>query len=514
MLMEMYARVQMPLACLLILSYTFYYYRSKKRLMTVTSRVFGVMAAAALVHVAASVIAECTMNSRDRVLPLANHIFQILCLASMTLVCVFLLLYLLLYVERGIGRRLTVAKLLLIGICEASLIGELLLPVTYVDSAYGTYAQGWKVQALYLTVAFVLVMLLVIVVRYWSVIRKEKSHVLLLSVIVFAAMAAAQLLLPWMQVTGLGVTLLVVGIMISAEDVHIYKSAATGLYNELGFREILQEVILAQRSYRIGVYVFLGRDEAMVHAMQSVRVRFSEKRDRVICAALADNVLAVVPMRRHGHTSQLPELPEADCGTGDVAYTLEEMEFTGNETAEDVLSRIRDFKNRYEENSLQRDELTGLLRRAPFVRQVEYMLKAGQELTFLMIDLDNFKYVNDIYGHSQGDEVLRSVGAALRDVLRSSDILCRMGGDEFGVVLAGLSNRDKVREIAGRLRTRIAAVQETMNHSTVVTMSIGARVSGGDEWVHTFQEIYAEADSALYRAKYLGKDRLTFAGDN
>lgn len=513
MLMSIYMQIRMPLACLLILSYSFFYYRTKKRLMTVTSRVFETMAVFALIHLLAAVVTEYTVNNRDLVSPLANHVWHIIFLISVNMVCVLLLFYLILYVERGTGQRKQASKLMLVGICEASVIGELLLPITYVDTPCGSYSLGWKAYALYLTALYVMAMLIVMVVRYHNVISREKSHVLLFSVGIFTVIAGIQILVPQLLLTHLGVTLVVLGIMGSAEDVHIYMSATTGLYNELGFREILQEVVLAERKYKIGIYVFLGRDEAMVQAMKSIQNRLSEKKDRVICAALADNVLAVVPMRWNGRITSMPELPEPDCSNGDTVYTLQIAEFTGTESVDAVFDYIRDFKNRYEENVLQRDELTGLLRRAPFVRQVEYMLKAGQELTFLMIDLDNFKYVNDLHGHSEGDKVLRAVGDAMQELLRSSDILCRMGGDEFGVVLSGLSNREKVREITGRLRSRISAAQETMGHRTEVTLSIGATASGGEERMRTFQEIYAEADSALYRAKYMGKDRLVFSGD-
>ena len=180
-------------------------------------------------------------------------------------------------------------------------------------------------------------------------------------------------------------------------------------------------------------------------------------------------------------------------------------------TVEDVLRSAREFRTRFEEDSLQRDELTGLLRRAAFIRQADFLLKAGHPFTFLMIDVDNFKQVNDQYGHSVGDELLAMVAQTLQQELRSTDVVCRMGGDEFGVLLQGLTEPSIITRITDQLRTWVGMIHLEDAPDFRVTLSIGAKISRSQDRSRSFRDIYSQADMALYRAKNAGKDRITIS---
>ena len=354
-----------------------------------------------------------------------------------------------------------------------------------------------------------MVMMLVTIIRYHKVLDWDKCYVLLCSVLIFVIIAGIQICMPHVLLTGLGVSLIVLGLAINAEDVHMYFSGDTGLYNEKGCREILQEAVLCGRPFRVGMYAFLGRDDAIREAMKGLRDALPEGKSRVICGTLADNLLVVIPMQVRGKTVELPELPVPDASE-DLTFTSEVLSFSGQDAVTEIINAAKDFKNRFEEDSLQRDELTGLLRRTAFIRQMEYMMKMGQSFAFLMTDLDNFKQVNDRFGHGAGDELLRKIAAALQGEVRTSDVVCRMGGDEFGILLSGLTTREAVSAVADRFLAAVSGIC-LPDGDTAVTLSIGARISRPTDRDRSFQAVYAKADAALYRAKYLGKNRITFA---
>lgn len=110
----------------------------------------------------------------------------------------------------------------------------------------------------------------------------------------------------------------------------------------------------------------------------------------------------------------------------------------------------------------------------------------------LIIDLDDFKHLNDTYGHSTGDDVLKVVARQLKHSVRSGDIVGRLGGDEFGVFIRDIHKAAEIREIAERLL-------QITDHPLKVTKSIGISIYPRDG--RTFRTLYERADQALYQAK-------------
>jgi diguanylate cyclase (GGDEF)-like protein len=153
------------------------------------------------------------------------------------------------------------------------------------------------------------------------------------------------------------------------------------------------------------------------------------------------------------------------------------------------------------------DPLTGLLNRFAFVQrlgELQHQIDQGADssLGFLVADIDHFKRINDEHGHPVGDAVLRDVAYAMRSELRAFDLIYRLGGEEFAILLPG-ADLGKTKEIAERLR---AAVARSNTGGVSVTMSFGAgAISGRDV---RLAQLYAEADAALYRAKRAGRNRV------
>ena len=153
------------------------------------------------------------------------------------------------------------------------------------------------------------------------------------------------------------------------------------------------------------------------------------------------------------------------------------------------------------------DPLTGLLNRSAFAQrliELQHQLDQGAEssLGFLIGDIDHFKRINDEHGHPVGDAVLRDVAYAMRAELRAFDLIYRLGGEEFAILLPG-ADLAKTHEIAERLRV---AVARSDTGGVSVTMSFGAgAVSGSDV---RLAQLYAQADAALYEAKRAGRNRV------
>lgn len=160
-----------------------------------------------------------------------------------------------------------------------------------------------------------------------------------------------------------------------------------------------------------------------------------------------------------------------------------------------------------------RDALTGALTRRAFDVGCERMLAdladARRAVAVLLVDVDDFKGVNDAHGHAAGDAVLRRLGAVAAACVRDSDLFGRVGGDEFCILLPGASVESALM-VAERLRGEFSAEPAGVGGETV-TVSVGvvrvpvAPAAGAD--------LLAAADRALYRAKAAGRDRIVVAGD-
>lgn len=155
------------------------------------------------------------------------------------------------------------------------------------------------------------------------------------------------------------------------------------------------------------------------------------------------------------------------------------------------------------------DSLTEALTRRAFKREAEQLIAAAlrhrHDLSCLVFDVDHFKAVNDSYGHAAGDEVLKMVAATCRANLRTSDLLGRLGGEEFAVVLSHIGADDAMRT-AEKLRAAIAArfVDGDFGRISVTASFGGSALSMVGRDIET---LLAQADAAMYRAKGDGRNR-------
>ena len=181
-----------------------------------------------------------------------------------------------------------------------------------------------------------------------------------------------------------------------------------------------------------------------------------------------------------------------------------------------VITRAKYIKESKElQDKAETDLLTDLLNKIATEKKIkEYLENEGKEKRSIMfvLDIDNFKKINDTMGHAFGDEVLSTLGRRIKSEFRINDIVGRTGGDEFVVFLKDLKDEDTMKREAERVATffKNFKVGEYVKYSA--TASIGAAIFPND--AKDFEALYKAADQALYKAKRRGKNQLAFYEDH
>jgi len=159
------------------------------------------------------------------------------------------------------------------------------------------------------------------------------------------------------------------------------------------------------------------------------------------------------------------------------------------------------------------DPLTGLHNRRYALAHLDRQLSAARAqktpISLLMLDLDRFKSINDRFGHAVGDAVLREVGTRLASAVRNIDLVARLGGEEFLVVMPGASEADAGR-VAERIRRDVRRAGSCLpkNAGQTITLSAGLAVAVPEDHFEA-EELIARADQALYASKQSGRDRVS-----
>ena len=158
-----------------------------------------------------------------------------------------------------------------------------------------------------------------------------------------------------------------------------------------------------------------------------------------------------------------------------------------------------------------RDALTGLANRRSFelalAREIDRVARSGEPALLLTLDIDHFKRVNDTHGHAAGDQVIRAVGRVLAETVRPMDLVARVGGEEFAIVLPNCPAAFGP-QVAERIRTRVARqpVEIAPGEHVSVTVSVGGAFA--PQWVRTTARLWMDrTDLQLYRAKSEGRNR-------
>ncbi len=200
---------------------------------------------------------------------------------------------------------------------------------------------------------------------------------------------------------------------------------------------------------------------------------------------------------------------------GSAVWVLENVTLLDGDTLEGTIIDITDRKHAQEQMEYQayHDSLTGLPNRLLFRDRISVALahakRAGRGAAVMFLDLDQFKLVNDTLGHTVGDRLLQAIGSRLVHCVRAEDTVARMGGDEFTILLADLSDRRAASPVAQKVLEAVRHPVHVDQHELYVTTSIGIAMypdDGGDA-----ETLLKNADRAMYRAKDLGRDNFQYA---
>jgi diguanylate cyclase (GGDEF)-like protein len=204
---------------------------------------------------------------------------------------------------------------------------------------------------------------------------------------------------------------------------------------------------------------------------------------------------------------------------GDNLYTG----LTFNRVSQLVFALLADHTGRAIENAhkfeqmarqARTDALTGLAHHGTLMEELchaaERALSTGQPLGFLMVDLDDFKQVNDSHGHLTGDALLAGVAIRMRSVLRASESPYRYGGEEFAVLLPG-ADREAALVVGERLRRAVSGQPFNVGSGAGLRVTCSVGVASMPEDGNTAKVLVAAADEALLRAKAQGKNKVVVA---
>jgi diguanylate cyclase (GGDEF)-like protein len=192
---------------------------------------------------------------------------------------------------------------------------------------------------------------------------------------------------------------------------------------------------------------------------------------------------------------------------GDGSFTKDAREAAEWITAQAAIALENAHLHQLVQEQAVTDELTGLANRRQFLDALEHELarsaRTGETTSLVLCDLDDFKLVNDRFGHPAGDEALRVVGRVLRETVRELDVPARLGGEEFAVVLPNTTLDGAVR-LAERIRVAIEQAAIVVGgHRIAVTVSLGVAAHAERE---TLEDLMQQADRCLYAAKEAGKN--------
>lgn len=212
----------------------------------------------------------------------------------------------------------------------------------------------------------------------------------------------------------------------------------------------------------------------------------------VLFTAVSNYLLVTKPLKTY-EADLLAERPFSDTG----CYELRGLGRAYNELLKKVNARTEHLRHEAET-----DALTNVLNRGSYDKILD---DQTGDYALVLIDVDHFKEINDEYGHEVGDEVLKRVASIIDHSFRSSDYVCRIGGDEFAVILpkATSANKDAIGAKVDYISKTVAEEAEGLPH---VTVSCGIAFSDGKPNAN----LYHDADKALYMSKHAGRDQYTF----
>lgn len=281
---------------------------------------------------------------------------------------------------------------------------------------------------------------------------------------------------------------------------------------------VLDRFLVDDEVYALPVIDAAGRPIALIDRATFIEF-FSRRFSRDVFGRRSIDELLAHPRYRHG----APLAVEENCTVEDAAQLIigagmrhmvtgfvvtRRGAYQGVANGRDLLDIITRRKQAVLYQMAHYDALTGIPNRSLFADRLERACldadRSGRLVALLFIDVDRFKQINDSLGHSAGDEVLRQVVARLKACARQVDTVARLAGDEFVILMEGLTSPDQVAPVAGRIVDSMQDPVSMPGQALVVTVSIGSVLYPRDD--RRVGALLAKADAAMYEAKGAGRN--------
>jgi diguanylate cyclase (GGDEF)-like protein len=288
------------------------------------------------------------------------------------------------------------------------------------------------------------------------------------------------------------------GALLAGATVWIGASQIPGLLDSGGLRSLLSACIIAGFSWAAAFEFWRGRDESLMSRWPAILLLFAHGAMFLMRRPLSAAIPDLGPQQPSLLSSAWLTVLSAEALLFSIAIPFV------------LLAMAKERTELRHKNDARIDALTGLANRRAFLQDAQQITGKqaahGHPVAVFLIDLDHFKSVNDRFGHATGDHVLRLFAEVAAANLRSVDLVGRLGGEEFAVLLADAS-RDNAFVVAERIRSAFElAAMVTENKTLQATVSIGVAIIQDPE--QDLTTLLAEADQALYRAKARGRNRV------
>ncbi len=429
--------VKTSMVCLLLIVYMMVFYYRKPHIPIKSTRIFQDLAGVAFLVALFDLITIYTVNNRDIIPNGVNLVAHIIYLMSLLGFIYLLFLYMRSYLEAGRKFSKTV-KLLQALPFLVSAVGIIVLPITYVHGKATDYSLGPKAYALYASVVLYLLLIAYYCFRYWEEMDAGKRMAIVLAVPLYVVTAAIQLAIPESLIVVVCITLLMMGLILSNENIEKYMDEKTAMFNQYSFETVLEEFDFEKQKPIIGLICFC-RIERNFDWNQNIEVlediHKEIKLQRLAGYRTGENGVVFIAGSKDKAQAVLDKIKESileKYGSEGINIETKVLSEESSASRHDCMQNITVFCTEIGRRFAYIDYLTHIYNRNALERDLANL--KDDKGYYLIADLNDLKVVNDTMGHSAGDELLQGFAAMLVDTVRDSGRVYRQGGDEFAVL--------------------------------------------------------------------------------
>ncbi len=429
--------VKTSAVCLLLIVYMMVFYYRKPHIPIKSTRLFQRLTGVAFLVTLFDLITIYMVNNRDIIPDAVNLIAHIIYLMSLLGVVYLLFLYMRSYLE--VGRKFSKAVRILQGLpFFVSAVGIMVLPITYVHGKTTDYSLGPKAYALYGSVVLYLFLIAYYCLRYWEELDEEKRMAIILAVPLYVITAAIQLTIPESLVVVVCVTLIMMGLILSNENIEKYMDEKTAMFNQYSFETVLKEFDFEKQKMIIGILCFCKKESNYdwnqnVEVLQDIHKEI--KLQHLEGYRIGENGVVFIAGSKEKAQMALDKVKESiESKYGEEGINIETKILSEESSASkhDCMQNITAFCTEIGRRFAYIDYLTHIYNRNALERDLSNL--KDNKGYYLIADLNDLKIVNDTIGHSAGDELLQGFAALLVATIRDNGKVYRQGGDEFAIL--------------------------------------------------------------------------------